>query len=33
MLNFLTNLADRYTETPDNKPEVTVFRFLMRQGL
>lgn len=33
MLDFLTDLADRYTDTPDATPEVSVFRFLVRQGL
>lgn len=30
MLNLLADWADRYTETPDHQPEVTMYRFLHR---
>lgn len=30
MFNLLTDLADRYTETPDYQPEVTLYLALNR---
>ena len=30
MFELLTELADRYTETPDPQPEVTAYKFFSR---
>lgn len=30
MFNLLADLADRYTETPDYRPEVTMYKFFNR---
>lgn len=33
MLTLLADLADKYTESPDPTPEVTVYHFINRLAL